>query len=62
MIQLAPGRELDDAAIVAGVRAHLADYKSPKHVVRVPELIRGPNGKSDYRWALDTAKDALEID
>ena len=37
--------------IIATVRASLADYKAPRHVVFVDEVYRGPNGKSDYRWA-----------
>jgi hypothetical protein len=24
--------------------------------VFVPEVVRGPNGKADYRWAKETAK------
>jgi 3-oxocholest-4-en-26-oate---CoA ligase len=45
--------EPDD--IIATVRATLADYKAPRQVVFVPEVYRAPNGKSDYRWAKETA-------
>ena len=41
--------------IIATVRATIADYKAPRHVVFVPEVYRAPNGKSDYRWARETA-------
>jgi acyl-CoA synthetase (AMP-forming)/AMP-acid ligase II len=34
---------------VAG--AHLARYKLPRAIVRVPEVVRAPSGKADYRWA-----------
>ncbi len=61
VVELAPGAELADDDLVAGVREHLAAYKSPKHIVRVPSLVRSPNGKTDYRWALTTAKAALGI-
>jgi fatty-acyl-CoA synthase len=33
--------------------AHIARYKLPKGVVRVPVVERSPSGKPDYRWAAD---------
>lgn len=33
------------------VRAHLAGYKAPRHVVFVEQVKRSPAGKADYRWA-----------
>jgi fatty-acyl-CoA synthase len=30
---------------------HLADYKIPRGVVIVPEIVRSPSGKPDYAWA-----------
>ena len=32
---------------------HVARYKLPKAVVRVPAVERSPSGKPDYRWAAD---------
>jgi acyl-CoA synthetase (AMP-forming)/AMP-acid ligase II len=44
---------------VADLRDHcaaqLADYKLPKAVIVVPEIVRSPSGKPDYVWALDYA-------
>jgi 3-oxocholest-4-en-26-oate---CoA ligase len=40
-----------DAAIGDAVRARLAAYKVPKAFVRVPTVVRGPNGKVDLAWA-----------
>ncbi len=34
---------------------HLARYKLPRTVIAVPEVVRGPNGKADYRWAAQIA-------
>ena len=34
---------------------HLARYKLPRTVITVPEVLRGPNGKADYRWAAQIA-------
>lgn len=45
------GVELDE--IRTFVRAQLADYKAPRIVVSEPIILRGPNGKADYRWAHD---------
>ncbi len=61
LVELAPGASVDDADLGTTVRQNLADYKAPKHIVRVPRLQRSPNGKSDYRWALTTAKEQLGI-
>jgi len=33
----------------------LARYKLPRTVIAVPEVVRGPNGKADYRWAAEIA-------
>lgn len=39
---------------------HLARYKLPRTVIAVPEVVRGPNGKADYRWAAEIAADERE--
>jgi acyl-CoA synthetase (AMP-forming)/AMP-acid ligase II len=42
---------VDEAALVAHVKAHLAGYKAPKRVLTVADIGRAPNGKVDYkRW------------
>jgi len=55
----------DDAAtddeIIAHVKTRIASYKAPKKLVRVDPFVRSPNGKSDYTWATETAKDALGL-
>ena len=49
----------DDEALRAFLREHLAGYKLPKSIVRVPVVQRAPNGKADYKWARRTAEEAL---
>ncbi|MDQ6838998.1 MAG: AMP-binding protein [Actinomycetota bacterium] len=44
-----------DADILATAAGRLARYKLPKVIVRVPEMVRSPAGKADYRWARDLA-------
>jgi fatty-acyl-CoA synthase len=43
------------AAVAAHVKGRLAAYKAPRLVVPVDRIVRGPNGKADYRWARDLA-------
>jgi len=51
--------EIEDRALIQAVKENLAAYKAPKHIVRVDVLKRHANGKSDYRWAAETASTAL---
>lgn len=37
------------------LRERIAGYKIPKRVIVVPEVLRAPSGKVDYRWARDIA-------
>ena len=41
----APGAALDEAAVIAAVRAHLASFKVPKRVWFAPSLPRNAMGK-----------------
>jgi 3-oxocholest-4-en-26-oate---CoA ligase len=51
----AAGGGVDGAADVEGLREHcrlsIAGYKVPARIVFVPEVVRSPAGKADYRWA-----------
>ena len=51
--------ELDGAAIIEHVKASLAGYKAPKHVVQVPEVYRSPAGKADFKRTREMAMEAL---
>ncbi len=44
----------------AHCRQQLSGYKVPKEVVFVDAIQRSPAGKGDYRWAVATARNALE--
>jgi fatty-acyl-CoA synthase len=54
-VSLERGQSVSDEELVAHSRLHLAPYKAPKIILRVPEVRRGANGKPDYRWARRTA-------
>ncbi len=56
-----PGAEVAPEQIIASVKADLAGYKAPKHVVVVDEVPRAPNGKADHRAARARALEVLGI-
>jgi fatty-acyl-CoA synthase len=59
VVQLADGATVGEDELRAHCRGTLAGYKCPKHVVVVERVLRGPNGKADYRWATGIATDAV---
>jgi fatty-acyl-CoA synthase len=50
------GHDVEETALIEGVRQHLAGYKLPKAVFLVPHVQRLPNGKADYDWAQQMAE------
>lgn len=55
IVQLEDGSAATDADLLAECATHVARYKLPKAIVRVPSVQRSPAGKADYRWAKDQA-------
>jgi fatty-acyl-CoA synthase len=55
LVQLSPGSRFDDEALRRHVRAELAGYKTPKRILAVKRMFRGPNGKADYPGATEYA-------
>jgi fatty-acyl-CoA synthase len=51
VVQLEEGSDVTDDDLLAEAARHVARYKVPKDVIRVPHLVRSPSGKADYRWA-----------
>jgi acyl-CoA synthetase (AMP-forming)/AMP-acid ligase II len=58
VVSLRHGADANPEEITAALEA-LARYKRPRNFVFVPEVVRGPNGKADYRWAKDTAQQSV---
>lgn len=52
-LQTRPKRDLTLSALQAHCREHLAGYKIPRLLKIVPDVVRSPSGKPDYRWARD---------
>ncbi|MBM3674677.1 MAG: acyl-CoA synthetase [Actinobacteria bacterium] len=59
VVALREGEHAEPAVIAETVHEHLAGFKRPKHVVLVDTVVRGPNGKADYAWAAQVARDRL---
>jgi len=59
VITLAEGHDLDETALKAHVRKHLAGYKTPKRVFVTDRSLRASNGKADYPSAKKVAEAAL---
>ncbi|MBQ6639836.1 MAG: acyl-CoA synthetase [Saccharopolyspora sp.] len=55
LVQLDPAAGTTDADLRAECGNHIARYKQPKMFLRVPEIVRSPAGKADYRWAREQA-------
>ena len=47
VVEPQPGETLDEATLIAFVKARLAGYKAPRRIVAVDSIGRGPNGKAD---------------
>jgi len=62
VMSLCDGLAVDDDELIAHARQHLAAYKTPKRFFRVPQVLRGPNGKPDYVWARRTAEEAAGVE
>jgi acyl-CoA synthetase (AMP-forming)/AMP-acid ligase II len=61
LVEAKPGAVLDDAALIAHVREHLAAYKSPKRIVPIDTIGRAANGKLDYKRLKAVAMDPLGL-
>jgi fatty-acyl-CoA synthase len=57
VVELTPGTDLDEGAIIAHVKGKLAAYKAPKRVLSIDTIGRAENGKVDYKrlkaWAAE---------
>ncbi len=61
VVELVPGSDLDEGAIIAHVKSKLAAYKAPKRVLPIGTIGRAPNGKVDYQGLKTWAADQLGV-
>jgi fatty-acyl-CoA synthase len=62
VVEAVPGKVVDPTELIEHVRAHLARYKAPRHVVLVPTIGRSPAGKVDYKVLRQTAMEHVASD
>jgi len=58
IVQVADGHTVSAQEILDEAGKHIARYKLPKAVAFLPEIVRSPAGKADYRWAKERALEA----
>ena len=61
VVRLRQGAQAAEDELRRACHEHLADFKLPRAFVFVPEIVRSPSGKADYRWARDVACEALGL-
>ena len=54
VVSMRGGTQATPEELAAALGA-LARFKWPRTFVIVPEVVRGPNGKADYKWAKEIA-------
>ncbi|MFZ6003173.1 MAG: AMP-binding protein [Actinomycetota bacterium] len=59
VVELVAGASATEADLVAHVKAQLAGYKAPRHLLIVEDVGRSPNGKADYSRARTLLLDRL---
>jgi fatty-acyl-CoA synthase len=55
VVRLREGVGASETDLLHEAERHIARYKLPKAFVFVPEIVRSPSGKADYRWAKQVA-------
>jgi len=61
IVQLRPGHRPGEEELKATANQHITRFKLPKAFVYVDRIVRSPSGKADYRWARQTATEALGL-
>jgi acyl-CoA synthetase (AMP-forming)/AMP-acid ligase II len=61
VVQLEPGSACSEADLIAHIKARLASYKAPRHVLVVDALGRQANGKLDYQRHAEFARRSLGL-
>jgi fatty-acyl-CoA synthase len=61
IVELKAAAPLDEASVIEHVKARLASYKAPKHVLSISSIDRAPNAKVDYKRLRTFALERLGI-
>ena len=55
------GMSIEEHALREETKKHLSSYKVPKNIKFVDKVSRAPNGKADYKWAAELAKEFINV-
>ena len=55
------GMDIEEHALREETKKHLSSYKVPKNIKFVDKVNRAPNGKADYKWAAELAKEFINV-
>jgi len=55
------GMGIEEHALREETKKHLSSYKVPKNIKFVDKVNRAPNGKADYKWAAELAKEFINV-
>ena len=55
------GMSIEEHALREETKKHLSSYKVPKNIKFVDKVNRAPNGKADYKWAAELAKEFINV-
>jgi 3-oxocholest-4-en-26-oate---CoA ligase len=61
VVEAEPGHDIDEAILIAHVKAQLAAFKAPKRVLTIDTIGRAPNAKVDYKRLKAYAADQLGV-
>lgn len=55
------GMGIEEHVLREETKKHLSSYKVPKNIKFVDKVNRAPNGKADYKWAAELAKEFINV-
>jgi fatty-acyl-CoA synthase len=55
------GMSIEEHSLREETKKHLSSYKVPKNIKFVDKVHRAPNGKADYKWAAELAKEFINV-
>jgi fatty-acyl-CoA synthase len=55
------GMSIEEHSLREETKKHLSSYKVPKNIKFVDKVHRAPNGKADYKWATELAKEFINV-
>jgi len=61
LVAVYKGKGISASELIDASRNFIADFKLPRRVVFVDEVVRAPSGKADYRWAKSRALEAPDV-